>query len=193
MADRRPGAALRQARVIFLRQAASLDADGDYGLMAFERSGGDGVCRRRSRTPRMPHRSEDRCLNPFVRVPSLWSFLAGRTEALSNPAGALSDAELHEAALTMAQAGLDASSMHLMGTWAAPSVFPGRAGWKTRRLFSSVIHVSVTSGSRDRAAWPCSGRTDFDPDIVSSVGAVGISQSRLPRRPPSPRSSIWLS
>jgi tetratricopeptide (TPR) repeat protein len=160
-----------------LRKAAVMDPDGYYGLMASCLLGElpDQV--------RPAIVSADTggkpVLDPFITGFLPFGLFSQAYQRLVEARKNLSDAGLLEAARLMAQVGDYASSMHLMG------ILSGRRALSLEELqmeypraFSSVIDgLAVTSGIRDSVLYALVREESyFNPDVVSSVGAVGLSQ-----------------
>ena len=160
-----------------LRKAATLDADGYYGLMASSLLGEvPGQVK-----PGVADAASENApaLDPFITGFLPFGLFSQAYQKLAETRKSLSDAALREAARLMAQAGDYASSMHLMGMLAGRrSLTLDELEMEYPRAFSSVIDdLSVTSGVRESILYGLVREESyFDPDIVSSVGAVGLSQ-----------------
>ncbi|MGA2613542.1 MAG: lytic transglycosylase domain-containing protein [Spirochaetia bacterium] len=161
----------------FLREAVTQDPDGYYGLMA--------SCILGDMPEQVKPRPQDAepqnkpALDPFITGFIPFGLFSQAYQKIVESRRGLSDAELREAARLMAQAGDYASSMHLMGILARRrSLSQQELEMEYPRAFSSVIdELSTTSGIRDSVLYGLVREESyFDPDIVSSVGAVGLSQ-----------------
>jgi len=160
-----------------LRQAASLDADGYYGLMASSVLGDMPAQVKPHPSDAAPERKP--LLDPFVTGFLPFGLFSQAYQRLVESRRSLSDADLHEAARLMAQAGDYASSMHLMGILGRRRpLSQDELAMEYPKAFSSVIdELSATSGIAGPVLYGLVREESyFDPDIVSSVGAVGLSQ-----------------
>ena len=161
----------------FLRKAASLDADGYYGLMASCVLGEVPEQVKPGVAEAAPLSAP--ALDPFITGFLPFGLFSQAYQKLVETRKSLSDAGLREAARLMAEAGDYASSMHLIGMLAGRrSLTLEELEMEYPRAFNTVIDdLSVTSGIKDSVLYGLVREESyFDPDIVSTVGAVGLSQ-----------------
>jgi soluble lytic murein transglycosylase len=160
-----------------LRKASLMNADGYYGLMASCLLG--EVPGQVKPGVSVSAAEVAPTLDPFVAGFLPFGLFSQAYQKLEETRNTLSDAELREAARLMAQAGDYASSMHLMGILSRRrSLTLDEMEMEYPRAFSSVIDdLSVTSGIGESLLYGLVREESyFDPDIVSGVGAVGLSQ-----------------
>ena len=161
----------------FLRKAASLDADGYYGLMASCVLGEVPQQVKPGAAEAAPQSAP--ALDPFITGFLPFGLFSQAYQKLVETRKSLSDAGLREAARLMAEVGDYASSMHLIGMLAARrSLTLEELEMEYPRAFNTVIDdLSATSGIKDSVLYGLVREESyFDPDIVSTVGAVGLSQ-----------------
>jgi len=173
----KPAGALPAPVRELLRQTTILDPDGYYGLMATCFLGTAPQLVKPTVT-KVPNESSP-VLDPLITGFLPFGLFSQAYQKLVDSRTSLSDAGLREAARLMAQAGDYASSMHLMGILARRrSLSRQELEMEYPRAFSSVIdELSLTSGIRDSVLYGLVREESyFDPDVVSSVGAVGLSQ-----------------
>ena len=173
----RPAASLPAPARELLHQAAVLDPDGYYGLMATSFLGEAPQLVQPSTANASPETGPP--LDPLVTGFLPFGLFSQAYQKLVESRKSLTDAALREAARLMAQAGDYASSMHLMGMLARRrSLSREELEMEYPKAYSSVIdELAQTSGIRDSVLYGLVREESyFDPDIVSSVGAVGLSQ-----------------
>ncbi len=172
-----PSANLPSSPRDFLHEAAAQDPDGYYGLMA---SCLLGELPEQIKPRPADGEPQDRpVLDPFVSGFLPFGLFSQAYQKFVESRKSLSDVQLREAARLMAQAGDYASSMHLMGILARRRPLSQQElEIEYPRAFNSVIdELSTTSGIRDSVLYGLVREESyFDPAIVSSVGAVGLSQ-----------------
>ncbi|HTP58510.1 MAG TPA: transglycosylase SLT domain-containing protein, partial [Spirochaetia bacterium] len=160
-----------------LRHAQTTDPNGYYGLLAscflgdFPDQVKPGVA--------SPDVGNTPDLDPFITGFLPFGLFSEAYQRLVEARKTLSDAALLKAARLMAKAGDYASSMHLMGMLSTRRPLSREElEMEYPRAFSSVIdELAVTSGIRDSVLYALVREESyFNPDIVSSVGAVGLSQ-----------------
>jgi tetratricopeptide (TPR) repeat protein len=170
-------AALPETPHDLLRKAAVLDPDGYYGLMASCLLGEvpyqvkPGVVSAGSESTPV--------IDPFITGFLPFGLFTQAYQRLVEARKGLSDAAVLEAARLMARVGDYASSMHLMGMLSGRrQLSREELEMEYPRAFGSVIdELAVTSGIRDSVLYALVREESyFNPDIVSSVGAVGLSQ-----------------
>ncbi len=161
-----------------LGNAAAKDPDGYYGLMAASVLG------------QMPQQTKPRIPDsqPQPPPPQIDPFILGflpfglspmAYQRLAESRRSLSDAEVLEAARLMARVDDYASSMHLMSILAGRrTLTPDELEILYPRAFSPALDaLAAGSGIRDSVLYALVREESyFDPDIVSSAGAVGLSQ-----------------
>ncbi len=173
---RLPGSPPMTAAALFA-EAAAKDADGYYGLMASSALGQEPA--------RMAPRGESADAAPAAPLdPLIAGFLPfGLTspayQRLVEARGSLSDAQLLEAARLMSRFDDYASSMHLMGLLERRRpLSEEELQVEYPRAFSSVIDglAGETGVAPSVLYGMVREESYFDPDIISSAGAVGLSQ-----------------
>jgi tetratricopeptide (TPR) repeat protein len=160
-----------------LRRAEAADPDGYYGLLASCFLGEEPE----QVTPGVstPDAGRPPTLDPFITGFLPFGLFSEAYQRFAEARKNLSDAALREAARLMARVGDYAGSMHLMVMLAARrSLSREELEMEYPRAFSSVIdELAVTSGIRDSVLYALVREESyFDPDIISNVGAVGLSQ-----------------
>ena len=160
-----------------LRRAEMMDPHGYYGLLAscFLGDEPDQV-KPGAASPDTGSAPE---LDPFITGFLPFGLFPEAYQRLVEARKSLSDAALLTAARLMAKAGDYASSMHLMGMLSTRRPLSREElEMEYPRPFSSVIdELAVTSGIRDSVLYALVREESyFNPDIVSNVGAVGLSQ-----------------
>jgi soluble lytic murein transglycosylase-like protein len=172
-----PAAALPSGPRDFLREAELRDPDGYYGLMASCLLG--DVPQQIKPGPTDAEPQIKPAIDPFISGFLPFGLFSQAYQKIVESRRSLSDAELREAARLLAKAGDYASSMHLMGMLARRRpLSQEELEMEYPRAFGSVIdELSTTSGIRDSILYGLVREESyFDPDIVSSVGAIGLSQ-----------------
>ena len=160
-----------------LREAAARDADGYYGFMAASILG-DPPQQARPQ-PADAEQESKPTLDPFITGFLPFGLFSQAYQKWVEARKSLTNGQVLAAARLMAQVGDYASSMHLMGMLAhRRALSADELQMEYPRAFSSVIDGLSDGSGIDGSVLYGMIREEsyFDPDIVSTAGAVGLSQ-----------------